>query len=386
MGDCRGLLWWCAFDQTRLTSAPYEAMAVERELGLLDEDHEPKPMLTELTRFAALLPPLPANLPERRIDAVCILTQGQDAWAAAYSAWVLATQAKLSLRFAWAEAPLPDAELYFLPSLTGVRPITRRRWVALLAKVDAGASLRGTLGDGIVEPFSDVFGAHVRSRAQRTTATTFTLPTGERLTAHHGPDLRLAVEPGTEVLASADDGTPMVTRRAYGKGQVTLTSRAGGDATHRNPRRFPLPGRRALACALPPAHCFGPPTDRQRHPRAGHHPARRSLRRADQPWQHPSRRQIRAGDHPRPLAARLLDHRRAQRSNRRVQADGAVTARTVLMRQSLRRQRSERSISARVACSVAGWAQTSGRSHRSHSATRCTRFRCVRQAHRPGRE
>jgi hypothetical protein len=136
---------------------------------------------------------------------------------------VLATQAKITLRFAWAEAPLPDADVYFLPSLSGVRPITRRRWHSLLARVAAGASLHVTLGDGIVEPFSDVFGVRVRSRSQRTTPTTFTLPNGERLTARHGPDLRLAVEPGTEVLASADDGTPMVTRRAYGAGQVTLT-------------------------------------------------------------------------------------------------------------------------------------------------------------------
>jgi len=222
--DCRGLLWWCAFDQTRLTSAPYDAMAVERELGLFDEDHLPKPMLTELTAFAALMPSLPATLPERRIDAVCILTAGQDAWAAAYSAWVLATQAKISLRFAWAEEPLPDADVYFLPSISGVRPITRRRWQSLLARVAAGANLHVTLGDGILEPFSDVFGVRVQSRSRRTSPTTFTLPTGERITAHHGPDLRLAVDPGTEVLASADDGTPMVTRRAYGAGQVSLTA------------------------------------------------------------------------------------------------------------------------------------------------------------------
>jgi hypothetical protein len=222
--DCRGLLWWCAFDQTRLTSAPYDAMAVERELGLFDEDYRPKPMLTELARFAEVMASLPDDLPERHIDAVCILTTGQDHWAAAYSAWVLATQAKLTLRFAWAEAPLPDADVYFLPSIAGVRPITRRRWQSLLARVRAGASLHVTLGDGIVEPFSDVFGVRVRSRSQRTTPTTFTLPTGERLTAHDGPDLRLTVDPGTEVLASADDGTPMVMRRAYGAGQVTLTA------------------------------------------------------------------------------------------------------------------------------------------------------------------
>jgi len=222
--DCRGLLWWCAFDQTRLTHSPYDATAVERELGLFDEDYRPKPMLAELIRFAALMPSLPVNLPERHIDAVCILTNGQDPWAAAYSAWVLATQAKIALRFAWAEEPLPDADVYFLPSLTGVGPIARRRWQSLLARVAAGASLHVTLGDGIVEPFSDVFGVRVRSRSQRTSPITFALPTGERLTARDGPDLRLTVKPGTEVLASTDDGSPMVTRRAYGSGQVTLTA------------------------------------------------------------------------------------------------------------------------------------------------------------------
>lgn len=222
--DCRGFLWWCAFDQTRLAHAPYDWIAVERELGLLREDHSAKPMLDELTRFAALLPGLPSPLPERRIDAVCILTRGQDPWAAAYSAWVLATQARLTLRFTWADAPLPDAEVYFVPSLSGIEPFTRRRWQALLARVAVGATLHVTLGDGVVEPFTEVFGVRVRSRAHRSAPTTFTLSSGEILTARQGLDLRLAAEPGTSVLAVSADGTPMVTSRTYGTGRVTLTA------------------------------------------------------------------------------------------------------------------------------------------------------------------
>lgn len=222
--DCRGFLWWCAFDQTRLAHAPYDWVAVERELGLLREDHSGKPMLDEVTRFAKLLSTLPAPLPERRIDAVCILTRGQDPWAAAYAAWVLATQARLTLRFAWADAPLPDAAVYFAPSLSGIEPFTRRRWHALLARVVAGATLHVTLGDGIVEPFTDVFGLRVRSRAQRRVPTPFTLASGETLTARRGLDLRLIAEPGTVVLAATADGTPMITSRGYGKGRVTLTA------------------------------------------------------------------------------------------------------------------------------------------------------------------
>ena len=324
--DCRGLLWWCAFDQTRLASAPYDALAVQRELGLLDEDHRPKPMLTELTRFAALLPSLPVNLPERHIDAECILTNGQDPWAAAYSAWVLATQAKITLRFAWAEAPLPNADVYFLPSISGVRPITCRRWGSLLARVAAGASLHVTLGDGIVEPFSDVFGVRVRARSQRTTPTAFTLATGERLTARYGPDLRLAVEPGTEVLASADDGTPMVTRRTYGAGQVTLTAIPVETQLTGDLRRFPLPRSRAVARALPPSHRDNTASDRQRFTGRGHHAPRRPLRSTGRPWHCPRPRPIRARNHLRAVAARLSNDRRAPGSSRGVPPVGTVAA------------------------------------------------------------
>lgn len=221
--DCRGFLWWCAFDQRRLAHAPYDWVGVERELGILDEDHRPKPMLAELSAFRRLMASLPDPLPERRIDAVCLLTRGQDAWAAAYGAFVLATQAKLSLRFAWADEPLPDAPRYLVPSISGIEPITRRRWHALLAKVHAGAELLVTLGDGVVEPFSEIFGVSVRSRAWRTAPTTFTWE-GAQLTAIRGLDLRLVSEPGTEVLATSDAGDALVTRRAWGAGRATLVA------------------------------------------------------------------------------------------------------------------------------------------------------------------
>ena len=222
--DCRGFLWWCAFDQTRLPHAPYDWIAVERELGLLREDGSSKPMLDELSAFARLLRSLPfATLPERRIDAVCVLTRGQDAWGVAYAAWVLATQAKLSLRFAWGDDPLPDARLYLLPGLAGIEPISRRRWLDLLARVEAGAELYASLGDGVLAPFTKVFGVRVRARATRTGPTPVRIG-DTTITARHGLDLRLSAEPGTEVLGSAPDGAPMLTRRAYGQGRVVLAA------------------------------------------------------------------------------------------------------------------------------------------------------------------
>ncbi len=221
--DCRGFQWWCAFDQRRLTHAPYDWVGVERELGLFDEDHRPKPMLNELTRFSTLLKQLPSPLPTRRIDAVCVLTRGQDAWGVAYGAWILATQARMSLRFAWADEPLPEAQRYLLPSLSGIESITARRWHELLARVEAGADLLVTLGDGVVEPFTEVFGVAVTSRSQRRGATTFTLD-GASLQANHGPDLVLRALPGTTVRGADAAGRPMLTERAYGSGRVMLAA------------------------------------------------------------------------------------------------------------------------------------------------------------------
>ena len=220
--DCRGFLWWCAFDQTRLAQTPYDWSAVERELGLFTENGAAKPMVAELSAFRDFLASLPfATLPKRRIDAVCILTRGQDQWGAAYSAWILAAQAKLSLRFAWADEPLPEAQRYLLPSIQGTEVICRRRWLALLDRVRAGAELYVSLGDGVLAPFTEVFGVQVRSRSTRRGPTAFTLA-GQLLTARHGLDLRLSAEPGTTVLAASDDGSALLTRRPYGAGQVTL--------------------------------------------------------------------------------------------------------------------------------------------------------------------
>lgn len=220
--DCRGFLWWCAFDQTRLPNTPYDWVAVERELGLFTEDGVAKPMAGEMTAFRDFLKSLPFTaLPERRVDAVCILSRGQDQWAAAYSAWILAAQAKLSLRFVWADQPLPSAQRYVLPSIQGVEVICRRRWLALLERVQAGAELYVSLGDGVLAPFTEVFGVEVRSRSVRRSPTTCTLA-GLQLTATHGLDLKLEAMPGTTVLAAATDGSAMITSRAYGAGKVTL--------------------------------------------------------------------------------------------------------------------------------------------------------------------
>ncbi|MBK8881098.1 MAG: hypothetical protein IPN67_01560 [Bacteroidales bacterium] len=53
--DCKGMLWWCRFDQLSLDFSPYNYSAVEQELGLFRQDRTPKPVLIEFRNFTNFL-------------------------------------------------------------------------------------------------------------------------------------------------------------------------------------------------------------------------------------------------------------------------------------------------------------------------------------------
>jgi hypothetical protein len=218
--DCRSFIWWCNSDQTELTHPPYDWTAVERELGLLRTDGTAKPMLDEIRCFRAWRENLPIpSLPVRGIDAMCILTRGQDHWAAGYSAYVLAKQARLNLAYQYVEQPLRDAPCYLLPSLSGGEAVPDRRWRELLAKVSSGATLYISLNDAILDRFNAVAGVRLITRAGRRGPAQVTLADGAVITLASGDDLRLAVD-GAEVLGQEADGNPVFTRSPYGKGWV----------------------------------------------------------------------------------------------------------------------------------------------------------------------
>lgn len=75
-----GLMWWCANEQSHLSAPPYDWNMCERELGMLDRNGEPKPMLIEMKCFGQELAALGLALPRRSTDGVCILSQRQDHW------------------------------------------------------------------------------------------------------------------------------------------------------------------------------------------------------------------------------------------------------------------------------------------------------------------
>jgi len=223
--DCHGLLWWCAYDQGHLTHAPYDWHAFERELGLIRGDRSPKPVLAEIGRFAAFLAGLPIRrLPPRTTEAVCILTHEQDQWGAAYSSFVLAKQAGFDIEFQYDDQPLKSGALYLLPSVGGGGNMSRRTWLALLARVHDGATLYLSHNNCMLSPFGEAFGLEVQTRSRTASPVEFRLEALDATLAVNAP-LRLAVKPiRAEVLGREAGGNPIFTRAAYGRGAAYFLS------------------------------------------------------------------------------------------------------------------------------------------------------------------
>jgi hypothetical protein len=216
--DCRGMLWWCAHEQSELEHPPYDWISMERELGLLRTDGSAKPVFEALSRASRNIDDLPIDrLPPRHIDAVCILTEGQDQWAAAYSSFLLAKQAGFDVEFCYADRPLPDSSFYLLPSICNLRALSRRRELELRERVEAGATLYVSADDGFLGEIMKMTGLHVRGRHGRATPCKFVFSDAEfsiESTTH------FQLEPGSATVLATEAGAPVFSVANYGKGKV----------------------------------------------------------------------------------------------------------------------------------------------------------------------
>jgi hypothetical protein len=219
--DCHGFLWWCAYDQLHLERAPYDWAACERELGLIRQDRQVKPVLETIQKFRHWLARLPLQkLPPRLVDAVCILTEGQDQWAAAYSSFILAKQAGFDLEFQHADQPLKAAQVYLAPSVSGMVSISRRRWLDLLEAVKAGATLYLSHDDCLLSPFTEPFGIEVQTRQRRNGLALITIE-GTDAVFQVASRVRLTLKPlQAQVLGRETDGSPVFTCSRYGLGRI----------------------------------------------------------------------------------------------------------------------------------------------------------------------
>ena len=224
--NCLGYLWWCGFHQTHLTHAPYRWIAMERELGLFDTDGVPLPGAKVFSDWKRRVEALPfTELPPRKVHAVVLLTPGQDQWQIAYGTFILAKQAGIEVEFSSPYAPLPDAELYLMPSVQGHLGLPRDSYYQLMEKVRNGAFLYvSDAGNSCLQPFSELFGCEVDYTSNCRDAQTFSCE-GEVYSLVR-PFTRKLLAGTSEVLAVEEDGTPMLTSYKYGKGQAVFLNAA----------------------------------------------------------------------------------------------------------------------------------------------------------------
>jgi hypothetical protein len=223
--NCRGLLWWIAFDQGHLTQSPYDWNSRGSEYGLWFPDGSPKPVLGEIKAFSEFLSGFEYSpLPERITDGVCILTNGQDTWGTALSTFLLAKQAGLDIRFQFCTQPVIDSKLYFLPGIKGGMTISRHRMQELLEKVKNGAVLYISNDDGNIGPYFPEFtGLNVISIKKSPVTDVVTIDDGtkKKIELELRTDKKLFLSAGkAKILGSDQSGNPAFTCMDYGKGKV----------------------------------------------------------------------------------------------------------------------------------------------------------------------
>jgi len=216
--NCLGLMWWCGFDQLALKHTPYDWEAMERELGLFREDYGPKPVLREMTAFAEFTEKFPyEKLSPRIVDAVCILSAEGDTWLAAYGAFILAKQAGLDMEFCYISDEIPEARAYILPSIAhGNLPAHVLQ--EIFSRVEQGAILYLSMGDGMLSPFERYTGMKPLCRYKPLSSDRVQLGE-ERFTfrSNYKVDYEAA---DAKVLARDDGGRPVMGSYRYGKGTV----------------------------------------------------------------------------------------------------------------------------------------------------------------------
>ncbi len=213
-----GLMWWCANEQTMLTTPPYTYQMCELELGMRYADGSPKPMLREMGRVGKILNELPFSLPRAKENATCLVTRDTQQWGVAYMTFCLAKQAGLNIGYAWCDDELPDSEVYMMPSVKGHRIMSRDNYLALRKRVFEGASLYISFDGGILAEFEALAGLHVVDSCEANETDNVCLD-GEKIDFYRSRRLNV-VQTTAEVIAYDASGIPAVTANKYGKGTV----------------------------------------------------------------------------------------------------------------------------------------------------------------------
>lgn len=217
---CREFLWWCACSHTFANRDPYTWCALERELGLLDENGTPEAFSAAISEFVQVRDLLPCEqLPPAQSDAVCVLTEGQDAWANAYGCFLLAEQAGLRIQFAWCGDSLPQSQLYFVPGITGVNVMEQSDYEILLKRAETGARVIFSCNDGFLAP-SARYWEFVPQFTERCDDQVV-VDAGE-FKFECARKRRYRIDPGASRALAFVDGEPVLFEKQFGRGSLVL--------------------------------------------------------------------------------------------------------------------------------------------------------------------
>lgn len=212
-----GLLWWCGCEQVKLTTAPYSWCMMERELGLLDIHGKPRKTLLTYKNFSKWLADYGKELPKAQTDAVCIVTQGQAQWGAAYMTYALAKQANVNLKFAYSQMTnIPESDTYLMPSINGDNVMPKEIFDELMERVYRGATLYVSNNAGFIAEFEKYSGLHIKNSLKIHETDQMLL--GDARIEFEREKRYMIENVRAEVLACDSHGMPAFTKCSYGKG------------------------------------------------------------------------------------------------------------------------------------------------------------------------
>lgn len=213
-----GVMWWCANEQTNLLTFPYTHQMVEQELGMIDANHNPKPVLIEMKKFSDFLRKCKLELPPARTDAICVLTRDQQHWGVGYMTYILTRLVGLNCNFAYGDQEIPSANLYLLPSINGMTVLPKCKYEELKKRVFDGADLYISIEGAVLSEFENLVGVKVIDSYEYTQSNTAKID--EESIGFSRIRNMLIESSGAEVIAYDNEGNPFITVNHYGKGKV----------------------------------------------------------------------------------------------------------------------------------------------------------------------
>lgn len=216
--NCLGSMWWCGFDQCHLENTPYDWSGNERYLGFFRNDMTPKPIVNSVEKFTDVYQKV-GRLPNRIVDAVCIIANNPDPWQVAFGTFLVAKKAHMEIEYCHVDDEIPDAKAYLLPSLRSSVAVYKHQLDRILKKVENGAALYISVDDVLLcEPIDKYAGIQLCFRSEMS-APVFANICGERIPLQ-GRYKSAYREVGANVLLRDEDGAPVLVENKYGNGKV----------------------------------------------------------------------------------------------------------------------------------------------------------------------